>query len=534
MITPNIAPRRIMRPATIGLFSAAKSSIRRVENTTNAISKAPSVTKEQKFGVNYVQFFGSKKNSKILKKSLQSIRDSLVATFKIAKLLRSEVSKNVKLIGEKTKGKRGFFGLGLGGILGIINLLTNPIILGALGIGAGILGGKFLFDFLKNNRGQIIEFILNKTKGLYNTLQGLVVRILRDFFGDRFKEPETRNLEIESENRIEAEMDDILEKDEKADKRQFITRAEARKTATDNELQRLEERKNVLENKSKTSKEDDELDAIRKRIKQLTTGENVFDKKPSNPVERFARDFFQKEFQREPVFLRDNQNYLKLSREEKLKKIKGLVGNFRSKGNSMDRIKEIYTRAINSGELSESQKAQAVDIVNYADRDDAATRAKRKKNEQDPNITPDNFSFSTDLEAGAFSDGSGLDGNYFDVGDVVDPERLANKDIANSFSDGSGLDGNYFDVGGGDYRHLDQIKRMYKDPRGKQKYGGKMMRNVGDIMSDLDLASNPVSGKSKLTQVPVQASSSPTCPFHSNLDIDNDLPGFNRSLLCIT
>ena len=96
------------------------------------------------------------------------------------------------------------------------------------------------------------------------------------------------------------------------------------------------------------------------------------------------------------------------------------------------------------------------------------------------------------------------------------------------------MDGNYFDVGGGDYRHLDQIKRMYKDPRGKQKYGGKMMRNVGDIMSDLDLASNPVSGKSKLTQVPVQASSSPTCPFHSNLDIDNDLPGFNRSLLCIT
>ena len=43
------------------------------------------------------------KNSKILKKSLKSIRDSLVATFEIAKLLKSEVSKNVKLIGEKTK-----------------------------------------------------------------------------------------------------------------------------------------------------------------------------------------------------------------------------------------------------------------------------------------------------------------------------------------------------------------------------------------------------------------------------------------------
>jgi len=503
MITPNIAPRRIMRPATIGLFSAARSSIRRVENTTNAISKAPSVTKEQKFGMNYVQFFGSKKNSKIIKKSLQSIRDSLVATFKIAKLLRSEVSKNVKLIGEKTKGKRGFFGLGLGGILGIINLLTNPIILGALGIGAGIIGGKFLFDFLKNNRGQIIEFILNKTKGLYNTLQGLVVRILRDFFGDRFKEPETRNLEIESEDNIEEEMEDILREDRNAgDERKFITRAEARKTATDNELQRLENRRDFLKDINRSSKEDDEFAATEVRIKQLKTGKNIFDKDVGG-VQKQIKKFFGKEFQREPVFLKENEDYLGLSREKKLQKIKGLVGNFRSKGNSMDRIKEIYTRAMDSGELSESQKAQAVDIVNYADRDDAATRAKRKKNEQDPNITPDNFSFSTDAEAGAFSDGSGLDGMMFDVGN-------------------------------GDYRHLDQIKRMYKDPRGKQKYGGKMMRNVGDIMSDLDLVSNPVSGKSKLTQVPVQASSSPTCPFHSNLDIDNDLPGFNRSLLCIT
>ena len=504
MITSNIAPRRIMRTATAGLFSAARSSIRRVENTTNAISKAPNVTKEQKFGVNYVQFFGSKKNSKILKKSLKSIRDSLVATFEIAKLLRSEVSKNVKLIGEKTKGKRGFFGLGLGGILGLISFLANPIVLGVLGIGAGLVGGGLLINFLVKNRDKIAGFIMDKAKGLYNTLQGLIAEVLRDFFGDRFKDPATRNLEIESENRIEAEMDKILEDDEKADKRLFITKQEARKTATDNELQRLENRRNVLEKKNKSSKEEDDLKAINARIKQLTTGENVFDKKISRfSPESFARDYFQKEFQREAVFLRDNENYLEMSKEEKLKKIKGLIGNFRSKGNSMDRIEQVYRRAMNSGELSESEMAQAVDIVRYAERDDAATRAKRKKNKQDPNITPDNFSFSTDLEAGAFSDGSGLDGNYFDVG-------------------------------GGDYRHVDQIKRMYNDPRGKQKYGGKMMRNVGNIMSDLNLVSNPVNGKSQLTQVPVQASSSPTCPFHSNLDFDNDLPAFNRSLLCIT
>ena len=49
MITPNIAPRKIMGSAAAGLFSAAKSSIRRMEKTTDAISKAPDVTKEQEF-----------------------------------------------------------------------------------------------------------------------------------------------------------------------------------------------------------------------------------------------------------------------------------------------------------------------------------------------------------------------------------------------------------------------------------------------------------------------------------------------------
>ena len=287
MITPNIAPRKITGSAAAGLFSAAKSSIRRMEKTTDAISKAPDVTKEQKFGINYVQFFGSKKNSKILKKSLKSIRDSLVATFEIAKLLRSEVSKNVKLIGEKTKGKKGFFGLGLGGILSLVSLLANPIVLGALGIGAGLVGGGFLINFLVKNRDKIAGFIMDKAKGLYNTLQGLIAEVLRDFFGDRFKDPATRNLEIESENRIEAEMDEILEADKNADKRQFITKQEARIEATNREIQRLEERKNFLENKSKTSKEEDELDAIKKRIKQLTTSANT----ANVPTQRNQKQF---------------------------------------------------------------------------------------------------------------------------------------------------------------------------------------------------------------------------------------------------
>ena len=59
------------------------------------------------------------------------------------------------------------------------------------------------------------------------------------------------------------------------------------------------------------------------------------------------------------------------------------------------------------------------------------------------------------------------------------------------------------------------------------------MRSDGDL--GLPLASNGgVNGKPNLSQVPVEASSSPSCRYYSNFDGDNDLPGFNRSLLCIT
>ena len=62
----------------------------------------------------------------------------------------------------------------------------------------------------------------------------------------------------------------------------------------------------------------------------------------------------------------------------------------------------------------------------------------------------------------------------------------------------------------------------------------RLQKNATDL--DLPLTSNSggVDGKPNLSQVPVEASSSPSCRYYSNFDSDNDLPGFNRSLLCIT
>ena len=72
-------------------------------------------------------------------------------------------------------------------------------------------------------------------------------------------------------------------------------------------------------------------------------------------------------------------------------------------------------------------------------------------------------------------------------------------ELASSLS-GGGY-GNYYDVGGGDFRGIDQIMRMYNDPQGNQKYGDKMMKNIKQIMLDLDLVKEPDSGLGSVASV---------------------------------
>ena len=356
-----------MGSATAGLFSAAKSSIRRVEKTTDTISKAPDVTKEQKFGINYVQFFGSKKNSKILKKSLKSIRDSLVATFEIAKLLRSEVSKNVKLIGDKTKKNKGLFGIGLGGILSLISLLTNPIVLTVLGIGAGAAGIGFLGAFLYSNRDKIIEFIMDKARGLYDFLQSFVSNIVRDFIGDRVKSPELRNLEFRSEERIEENMDKLV-------KEQGMTEGDARIEATNLEIKFLREEQQKLDlstnQRGRANKPGDlkKFEAFDARIKELQTGEVTTDRL-SGIMERFFGESIRDTLKREAVFLPDSVSFSDKSQEEQLELTEKIFRKFKQQGNDPSRVKQLYQREIEKG-LSADKEAQARAMIAFAEKEE--------------------------------------------------------------------------------------------------------------------------------------------------------------------
>ena len=396
MITPNIAPRKIMGSAAAGLFSAAKSSIRRMEKTTDTISKAPDVTKEQKFGINYVQFFGSKKNSKILKKSLKSIRDSLVATFEIAKLLRSEVSKNVKLIGDKTKKNKGLFGIGLGGILSLISLLTNPIVLTVLGIGAGAAGIGFLGAFLYSNRDKIIEFIMDKARGLYDFLQSFVSNVVRDFLSDRAKSPELRNLEFKSEDRIDARQEELEVGDEEKGIEPLLPN-DARVQAVEEEISRLSKERSKLEvipPRNRTDEQDKRLNALNARINELKTGEITTDR--LNP---FAKFLFGNEIKdtikREAPFLQPKFKYGSQDEEKKLELLDKLFRKFKQGGNDPDMIKQIYGTALDSGELTEDEEMQAKDMMALAEIRDQNIRDKKGedfnvKERFEPSPKPDN------------------------------------------------------------------------------------------------------------------------------------------------
>ena len=458
-----------MGSAAAGLFSAAKSSIRRMEKTTDTISKAPDVKKEQKFGINYVQFFGSKKNSKILKKSLQSIRDSLVATFAIAKLLRSEVSKNVKLIGDKTKKNKGLFGVGLGGILSLISILTNPIVLTVLGIGAGAFAGGLLIKFLYDNRDRIIGFIMDKAKGLYDFLQSFVSNVVRDFLSDRAKSPELRNLEFKSEDRIDARQKELEKGDEEKGIEQLLPN-DARVQAVKEEIDRLSKEQSKLEvvpPQKRTEAQDDRLNVLNARINELKTGEVTIDR--LNP---FANFLFGNEIRdtikREAPFLQPKFKYGSQNEEKKLELLDKLFRKFKQGGNDPDMIKQIYGAALDSGELTADEEMQAKDMMTLAEIRD---QNKRDKKGEDFNVK-----------------------EQFEPSPMTDNNVKAksnNQKVSTENTDGGG--------GGGE----------------KTAFNPK------------------IGGGSDLAQQPVSASSSPEMIVHNNFDADNPYRDSNASLLGI-
>ena len=191
MISPAIKPRVAFKPISRGLIVAARNSVNKVQESTQKISKG--LDKNEKFAMNYVQFFGSKKTTKILKKNLKSIKESLMSTFAMAKILRKkvgEMSKGGGVIG----GILGFLGKGLiGGLLG-------KLVLGTL-IGLATGGIGFL---LYRNAAGFFKFLREKKDQLAPIIEGLVKRFVERIFLPAGVQDLTDNLSIKISNDIDA------------------------------------------------------------------------------------------------------------------------------------------------------------------------------------------------------------------------------------------------------------------------------------------------------------------------------------------
>ncbi len=207
------------------IVGAAKNNIVGFNKVAQSIIPQKKEEKENNFIKNYTNFFGSKKTEKILRKNLKLVRDSLVNTFEIARHLKAAI---ISITGDlKGKGGKGgglFGGLGgmfgfLGGAVGLISglfgLLTNPLVLGALGLLAA--GGIAALLANKEARDAIIGFmrpiIESIAKSLYkdSTFRGWWGEGDLDAMGKRVKESvedigEARTLALlkEEEKRLSA------------------------------------------------------------------------------------------------------------------------------------------------------------------------------------------------------------------------------------------------------------------------------------------------------------------------------------------
>ena len=348
MIRPAISPRRITGSATAGIVNAARSGVRNIKDITETISNEPEVTKEEKFGINYVGFFGSRRVNKDLKKSMNTIRDSVGSTFGIAKSLKESVTKGA--------GVFGFVGKLIGGAamaLPIFGLLGIPIIKAILGIIA-IGGIAALFGVFKK---PIINFF-KRTAEFKNVIEDMI----RNYFIDSKTSPEFKALSGESQGRIDATVEELTTREEEP-----LNAQQAVVEATKNEIALLE--KQLTDYKQNNSKATDpnydaNVKALDDRIKQLKTGE--LDLRQGNNITKnfdFIGGLANRFANNQGVF--SAPGYSVLTPNEKFDTIRGALEKFGSKEN-IDTAKLVYQQQL-KGNLKGDEKQFADDIIKFLD-----------------------------------------------------------------------------------------------------------------------------------------------------------------------
>ena len=378
MIRPLLTPRKITGNATIGLVSAARNSVRNIKRSTDTISNAPGVTKEQKFGMNYVGFFGSKKNSKILDKSLKTIRDSMVSTFGIANALKIAVKTG--------QGIFGFIGKIFKFAGSILNLLPFSGIIKTflVSIAVGGVGGLFfkfkdqILGFFERSEiaSKIFDAIKSKAKGFTSYIKNIIA----EFIVSRAMSKEFQTLKRGSQSRLDARI--------KKAEESGVSSQSAVIDETENEIRILkEERKQFTLNEfpglraSSAEKEfyRNQLKAFNDRITELQTGRVPVEKdlKTLGILSGKRREVpFTKGFDFIGKFAGDvtaeqgiysTKNVENLSAAERLNLVKSTLREFENR-EDISKAKLIYQRELRKGNLlNKNQAQQALDIIDFLD-----------------------------------------------------------------------------------------------------------------------------------------------------------------------
>ena len=358
MIRPAISPRRITGSATAGIINAARSGVRNIKDITETISNEPEVTKDEKFGINYVGFFGSRRVNKDLRKSMKTIRDSVGSTFGIAKSLKESVTKGA--------GVFGFVGKLIGGAamaLPIFGLLGIPIIKAVLGIIA--IGG--VAGLLSTFGGQILEFVRDKASGFTQFIR----EVVGDFFIDRKTSIEFQDLKSESDARIQ----EAIESDDRDDRQQAVFEANQNEIKL-LQAERLEYEKNNKDDRNyrKTLKAYDD------RIQQLKTGKLNLASNPFDRLGQLASRVTESEVPLIPAS--GEKSYFELDPEEKLNSIRALLTNFAGQ-EDISKARLLYEQELQKDRLNIEERDQVKDIIEYLTRfgDDPLGKLDKTKKE---------------------------------------------------------------------------------------------------------------------------------------------------------
>ena len=379
MIRPLLSPTRITGNATTGLISAARVGVRNIQRSTNLISRAPGVTKEQRFGMNYVEFFGSKKIGKDLKKSMLTIRDSMSSTFGIVKSLKESVTKGTGVFGFIGNIVRfGALALPFLPFFGVIKTILGLVTVG--GIGALLLKFKDdIVDFFK--RSEVAREIFESIKKNVIGFTSYIKNVIAEFIVSRTMSKEFQTLKKGSELRLGARV--------RAAEELGLNPQSAIIDETQNEIRILkEERKEFKENEnpglraSSIQKEfyRNQLRAFDARITELQTGrvpvEQPFKTLGILSGKRRQLPEFTKKFDLMGKFLGNitaeqgiysTKNVNTLSAAERLDLVKSTLREFENR-EDISKAKLIYQRELRKDNLLNiNQVRQAEDIIKFLD-----------------------------------------------------------------------------------------------------------------------------------------------------------------------